>query len=329
MVSFSGVSVSAVDYTLPGSSQYGPYNNVGLNGLLTVYVNVTLINTAPYPKFIIVNPYYDFKVYRNNDSEWIVGYYNPATGEVSHNVSKAVWERTLNYHFGFWIQPYEVVKVQFAITKLHRYYVTFEPYQTNCPGDTGLQVLSYENGTVVGGKVGVAQDLNYPLCGVVYPELLNYPMVINFNKIMLSMDRYIEVLKYNGVVKFTVTNVPSVLGSNGTVQFPVYFALAEPVVFPNAETYDYYPNYTMTYSQYIKEFIWKVRGMNPPKRKPVSVNTTTTLFHLTNTLISGVSVPTFRNPEPREFKFDFPVWIVFMNRQFELTYRVSWTNSGR
>jgi len=331
IVSIQWVSVSAGSYTLPGySPEYGPYNNIGLSGLLTLDFNVTIINTAPYPKFVIINPFYDFKIYRNNGSEWMVGYYNTTTGDMSYNVSLATFSSALNYQFGFWIQPYEVVKIEFAKTELHRYYVTLDDYRTDCPGNTGLYIIEYDNGTLTGGRTYHYEDLNFPLCGVVYPRLLNYPTVIDFNRVMLSMDNYLKILKYEGIVRFKITNVPNVEEENATPKFPVLFAVSEPVIFPNAKTYDYYPNYTMTYSQYISEFIWKEKGMKPPERRELPEQTVETgLFKLTDTLISGVSVPSLKKPRPREFDFDFPIWIVLTTDGFEVSYRVSWTNSGR
>ncbi|EEB73550.1 hypothetical protein [Thermococcus sp. AM4] len=314
-------------YNLPGEN----YNNIGLSGQLIMYVNVTLINLAPYPKFIVANPLYDFKVYRQNNGEWLVGTFNETRGEMVYQLSPETLNNTLNYRVGFWIYPYETVKVQFSITEAHKYYIKLKDYKDSCPTDVGLYILNYENGTFTGGKIHTYENLNYPICGVAYPQLLNYPLVIRFNEVLPSMDGYIKMLKYEGIVKFKLTDVPDSTDDNSTsnVEFPLFFAVSQPVIFHNATMTDYQPPYSMKYSDYLN-FILGYRGFTTPKtpqNKPR--NSSNGLFKLTDSLISGTKIKKPEIHAPAVKPLDFPIWVVYMGKDvntLEISYRVEWNN---
>ncbi|WP_297500879.1 hypothetical protein [Thermococcus sp.] len=316
--------VSAQSYSIPGTYGYLTYNNIGLAGEVMLDINVTLINLAPYPKFVIINPRYDFRILRS-DNEF--GYTYRVGNTIEGRISLYTVNHSLNYMVGFWIMPYETVKINFGINSNASYTVEMLNYNNPC-GDIGhIDSVTFTNGTLSHIYVNIPPgEIDRLTCGVVSPQLLNYPKIMSIRSMLPFLDRYIKVLKVEGVVKFKVTNVPD--ENNST--FGVFFAIAPPILFSDAKTYDYYPNYTMTYSEYIKDFIWKFRGLEPPQeRKKPEINVTSNIFHLTNSLISGVRVPSFAQKPRRRAGFDFPVWIVLMRKEIEITYHVSWTNSGR
>ncbi len=316
--------VSAQSYSLPGAYGYLNYNNIGLAGETTLDINVTLINIAPYPKFVVLNPRYDFKILRS-DKEF--GYTYRVGNTIEGRISLYTLNHSLNYMVGFWIMPYETVKINFRINSNASYTVDMLDYQSPC-GETGhIDSVTFTNGTLSHLYINIPPDeIEKLTCGVVYPQLLNYPKIMSLKSMLPFLDRYIKVLKVEGLIRFKVTNVPN--EDNST--FGVFFAMAPPILFSDARTYDYYPNYTMTYSEYVKDFIWKFQGAEPPRRRNVpEVNATSNLFHLTTSLLSGVSVPRYKPKSRRRARFDFPVWIVLMKKDVEITYRVSWTNSGR
>ncbi|HIP75547.1 MAG TPA: hypothetical protein EYH13_05410, partial [Thermococcus paralvinellae] len=57
--------VNGEDYPLPGSDY-----NIGVKAEVMVDLNVTLVNAAHYPKFVVVNPRYDFIVHRKGSDEF-------------------------------------------------------------------------------------------------------------------------------------------------------------------------------------------------------------------------------------------------------------------
>lgn len=322
------VFVSSETYTLPGEN----YNNIGLRGQLMMSVNVTLVNLAPYPKFIVVNPLYDFKVYRGDNGEWLVGYLNETSGEMVYTPSPKTLGNTLNYRIGFWIYPYETVKVEFSITSEHEYYLPLRDYRDSCPEDVGLYILEYENGSLVGGRMHSYKNLDYPICGVAYPQLLNYPLVIRFNEVLPSMDGYIKMLGYEGVVKFKITDVPDSADDNSTskIEFPLFFAVSQPVIFHNATMSDFQPNYSMKYSDYLN-FILGYRGLKTTRSssQEPQKDTSDGLFKLTNSLISGTTIKKPEIKEPVVEPLDFPIWVVYMGKDvntLEISYRVKWNN---
>ncbi|WP_048810976.1 hypothetical protein [Thermococcus gammatolerans] len=315
------------EYTLPG----GNYNNLGLEGQLMMSINVTLINLAPYPKFIVLNPFYDFKIYRRNNGEWLTGKFNETRGKMVYHVSPETMNNTLNYRVGFWIYPYETVKVQFSITEAHHYYIQLKDYRDSCPTNVGLYILRYENGTLTGGEINTYENLNHPICGVAYPQLLNYPLVIRFNEVLPSMDGYIKMLRYEGIVKFKLTDVPDRADDNSTsnVEFPLFFAVSQPVILYNATMTDYQPPYSMKYSDYLN-FILGYRGFTTPQvsqekpRRPSNG-----LFKLTDSLLSGTTIKKPEVNAPVVKPLDFPIWVVYMGKDvntLEISYHVEWNN---
>jgi hypothetical protein len=254
--------------------------------------------------------------------------YNNRLGDrIIGSISLYTVNHSVNYMTGFWIMPYETVEITFRISSNASYTVPLRDYESAC-GETGhINGVTFSNGTLQSVNVYIpAGEIDRLTCGVVYPQLVNYPRIVSLRSMLPFLDRYIRVLRAEGVVHFRVINVPN--EDNST--FSVFFAMAPPLLFSDAKVYDYYPNYTMTYGEYIKKFVWAFRGMEPPKgEEMVEPNVTSKVFRLTPILLSRVSMPTLGKHPKFEPKFDFPVWIVFMKREVEITYRVSWTNSGR
>lgn len=329
---FLSTSVVAEEYSLPGSvpGKGGlKYNNIGLLGEILVNLNVTLVNTAPYPKYVVVNPRYDFEVFREDGGEYQHNYRTPS-GEIVGVVSRKLLSKSVNYLMGFWIAPRETVVVNFKITSNASYVVSLIDYTDSCGGVGKINHLSYDNNGSLGSLIVNKGDLQYLVCDSVYPPLINKPIFLDFKAMFPLSDKDIEVLGYEGNVTFRITNVPNYY--NKDKLFSVFFAVAQPVIFLGAETYNYSPNYTMTYHQYISEFVWKYRGVELPERKNVSVSLPeNSLFKLTDSLISGVKVGALSEVEKKPHTGpDFPVWIIFMGDQVNLTYSVSWNNnSGR
>ncbi|WP_456365364.1 hypothetical protein [Thermococcus sp.] len=327
VLSLLSLSLPAVaeDYTLPG----GTYNNIGLSATLTLDVNVTLLNLAPYPKFIVVNPLYDFKVYRMGNSETMV-YSNTTSGGFAHILPPDLSKNTLNYRVGFWVYPYETVKVEFSITRVHNYALPLQDYSDPCGTNVGLILLRYENGTLVSGEVGESNDLSSPTCGVIYPQLLNYPMVINFNQLLPSLDGYIKMLKYRGRVGMVIKDVPDSTDDNSTVnrEFPLFFALSEPLLFQGAGEDNYTPPYSMMYSDYLN-FILGYRGFSMKRTHESVKKPENSLFKLTDRLLSGGSVPSPKKPNVSAKPLDFPIWVIYMGRgvnSLSIEYDVWWDN---
>ncbi len=320
----------AQDYTLPGTLSGGrSYNNIGLMGEIAINLNVTLVNTAPYPKYVLVNPRYDFRVFRGNGSEYLYNY-RTSTGELQSVVSRELLSKSVNYFVGFWLAPYETVVVNFKITMNSSYPVPLLDFNSPC-GDMGrLTKLTYENGTLVSAVLNNNGGLDKLVCGSIYPQLINRPIFLSVRSMFPILDRNIKVLRYNGVVDFRITNVPNFYSDDKL--FHVFFAVVQPVVFLDGKTYDYKPNYTMTYREYLRRFVWDYSGINKPQKKTINVTMPeNNLFKLTDTLLSGLKVVSFRGVDERPYNGpNFPVWVVFMGDRIDITYRVSWNNnSGR
>jgi len=310
--------VGAVTYTLPGELPNGlTYNNVGLVGELMVNLSVTLVNTAPYPRYVVVNPRYDFRVIREDGTEYLYNY-RTADGELVGVVSKDLLSRSVNYMMGFWVAPYETVRVDFSITQNSSYEVPL--LDVNAPCAPHVIEVTYYNGTLSSVVINNDYDIGTLLCGPVYPQLLNAPMVMSVRSMFPLLDRSVKILEYEGVVDFRITNVPSY--NSDDKLFRTFFAVAQPVIFTGAETYDYRPNYTTTYSRYLELFLPVKK--RPERRVELPENN---LFQLTDTLISGVSIPGVV-VERKPLAPDFPVWVVFMTDRVDITYRVSWS-AGR
>ncbi|ASJ09815.1 hypothetical protein A3L12_00100 [Thermococcus sp. P6] len=304
--------VSAATYSLPG----GTYNNIGVMGEVLVDLNVTLLNIAPFPKFVIVNPRYDFTVYRLDKGESVTSFLSNDT--VFQSISNAQ-RTTLNYYTGFWIMPYETVVVNFRITSNHSYVIPALDYRTVCGDYAKITSVEYNGSNLSEGVVQGLDDIGVLTCGVLYPQLINTPKVIYLRGMFPINDGYVKILKYEGDVTFRLTNVPNEAGI-----FNTFFAVAIPVIFNGANVTDFTPNYTMTYKEYMEEFVWRYKGLNRPQRSQPVFPSVPGMFQLSDSLISGIPVGVSGPGSERRVDFDFPVWIVFMGRSVDIAYHVSW-----
>ncbi|NJE61823.1 hypothetical protein [Thermococcus sp. 21S7] len=146
-----------------------PASGGSLNGIVMIDVNVTVVNTAPFPKFLVLNPNYDFRVYRLGGNE-------TSTGFVAGSKTQ------LNYNPGIWLMPYETVVINFNITKTESYGLP----QVSCTGGDGTHLA----------------------CGVVVPQLINSPSQLSAKSMFPIMDDHIKVLSYEGAVRFVVSSPP-------------------------------------------------------------------------------------------------------------------------
>jgi len=97
--------VSAGVYTIPDPN--GKYNNIGIQAYVLMDLNITLINRGPFDKFILVNPAYNYTIMRNRgDSMEITG----SSGRIIY-LDLNLERNMLNYYIGFWVKPYETVKI--------------------------------------------------------------------------------------------------------------------------------------------------------------------------------------------------------------------------
>ena len=318
--------VFAASYTLPGQTSDGkPYNNIGILGEVAVSLNVTLVNTASFPKFVIVNPRYDFTVLRRGGETGV--YSENKGGSVSHVVSD-LGRNILNYYVGFWIMPYETVVVNFEITFNNSYVIKTFDFSSICGDSAKIKSVAYDNG--VSGVILPLDDPSVLTCGVMYPPLVNTPEVINPESMFPLLDKHIKVLGYSGKVVFRLTNVPN----NGDGPFWVYFATAVPVIFKGAQVYNFTPNYTMNYSEYMRVLLGDYIGLDYTKTKTDGNSrdsdngVSSGMFQLSDTLLTGVSIRTSVEVPKKKFDFDFPVWIVFMKNRVEISYFVRWSPGG-
>nr|WP_240911813.1 hypothetical protein [Thermococcus sp. M36] len=314
--------VRADSYVLPGSTAVGKYNNIGVLGEVMLDINVTVINVAPFPKFVVVNPRYSFRVYRMGNVEY-GDVYRDASGNIVSVAPPDLTRNTLNYFVGFWLMPYETAVVNFKITSNSSYAINPVDYESHCGNVGKITEVEYTNGTFAGGKVYTG-DIEPVLCGVIYPQLINSPRIMYVRGMFPILDSYVRVLKYEGTVRFRLTNVPNEGGD-----FYTFFAVAVPMIFPEADMYGFTPNYTMTYRGYTEEFLPKYLGLDTPRRpEPQPQGTGLTLFQLSPTLLSGPSLNTLEIRPPEDAGLDFPVWVVLMGNSLEIEYRVKWT-AGR
>ncbi|GEM_PF-850675 len=321
------VPVLASSYTLPGTDpieKYKHHNNIGIRGELTIDLNVTLINTAPFPKFVMINPRYDFKIYRNGYNEYMYGVRNNE-GTTIHYINDFS-ANTLNYHLGFWIRPYETVVVNFQITDNTSYLLNLADYKSLCGGGQ-ITNLTFINGSVVNGKVNVDETLSNPICDVFYPQIINTPQVVDITSILPLIDGYVKILKYSGVVNLKLINVPD--ESN---EFWSLFGISLPVIFSGAAHYDFKPNYTMTYNEYMEKFVQEYKGINihPERREKPPESLTANMFSLTDNLLTGISTPTLTHSEEKTANFmDYPIWIFWLGKNVDIKYHVSWNNEEK
>ena len=339
----SGTSLaSAESYTIPGSynptGAYDiPYNNIGISELVTIDLNVTLVNTGQYPKFVIVNPRYDFKVYRLDGSENMT---SMILGGHIYHVPGDMEKISLNYYVGFWIMPYETVLVSFRITDQNPYVVETRDYMSIC-GNGKITEVNYTNGEFMGGVIKELPEVSFITCGVMYPQLINSPHVMYLKSMFPLMDSSIKVVKYDGVVRMKLTNVPGnprpcVSGDceegafGKKADFWTLFAVTVPLLFPDGKMYDYTPHYTMTFREYMEKYMSFAKRSTP---QPGSQNAPqlSGMFTLSNRLLTGVTVNPTSTSKPRigmDSEKDLPVWIILMKGEVEITYRVSWRTGG-
>ena len=311
----------AFSYTLPGTDpteSYKHHNNIGIRGELMIDLNVTIINTAPFPKFVMVNPRYDFKVYRRNNGEYVYGVRN-TSGTTVHYVGNFS-ANTLNYHLGFWIRPYETVVVNFRITNKTSYLLPMSNYNTLCGGGQ-ITDLTFTNGSVTKGKVSVNDKLSNPICDVMYPQIINRPEVVDITSLLPLIDGYVKILKYSGTVTFRLINVP-----DENDEFWSVFAVSIPAIFTGASHYDFEPNYTMTYNEYMDKFVEEYRGVKIEKRAPETLQSSNNLFSLTGNLLTGVPAAAPLPVKKNSTLMDYPIWIIWLGKSLDIKYNVSWNN---
>lgn len=247
----------------------------------TVDLNVTLVNAGPFYKFVLINPDYNYTLFRKGEDIGIVN------------------------NLGFWIAPYETLQVNVKI---------------NEPLSTGT----------IGGVEG--PNLFY---SPIYPQLILYPQKYYAVDTFFISDGYVKVLKYSGRVKVTVKN-PSPENSK-------YIAIGLPVLFEGGEMSDFTPEYTMKYSEYVdtilSQYAQYVREYMPEYLNRTSEGSSDTLSELSSRIVvfSGTGLLSGSKEEPElidtskksELKFDYPVWIVFLGDELEITYSIKWENLMR
>ena len=218
--------VGASSYSLPGNTPIGSYNNIGILGEVMMDVNVTVVNTAPFPKFIVVNPRYSFRVYRGQNNEYLYTF-REENGKFVHFLPSNIYKKnTLNYFVGFWLMPYEVAKINFILDENSSYVIDVMDYNAQC-GEVGkISSLTYSNGTLSEGKIYSGEDIENMFCGVLYPQMINTPMFLSVDSMFPLLDGHVRILGYDGRVKFKLTNIPNEGGD-----FYVFFAFSIPIIF--------------------------------------------------------------------------------------------------
>ncbi|MFA4701082.1 hypothetical protein [Pyrococcus kukulkanii] len=289
-------------------------NNIYLTGTVEMELNVTLVNLGDTPKYIMVNPRYQFEVIRENRTEFL--YHNSTGATIIGNPTKTL----LNYRPGFWIYPHEVLKVRFFINEIDKIPIPlYDYYQPYCTGYAYIE----------GDKLRINVPVGFytvPICDVLYPQLLNRPIYLYPEALFNVKDFSVVMHGYKGIVKFKIVH-------NSTLGLPIrdVFAVAPPILFPNARIYGYFPSPTMSYSEYldyVKGF-WK---LNIPKILLPTKNLTDeiVLYGLTDDLLtSKFEIPRVKNV--KQINVEYPIWIIWLgdNSTFEITYKFEWgTNKG-
>ncbi|ALM76112.1 hypothetical protein [Thermococcus barophilus] len=307
---FLNASVTGEDYPLPG----GDYNNIGIKASLYIDLNITLINTAPFPKFVIVNPYYNYIIYREN------GEVLREIGNVSY-ITPAL--NTLNYLPGFWVNPYETLKVEVMVRDDNVIDLPLKEYKSAFPHSI---TIVYPNTTSVVYYVKTEKDVQNFFYGTVYPQLLLTPRYyFDVQTSFFGRDGDIKILKYDGEVTLVLQNIPNKYGL-----FRTLFAVGLPAVFENANHYGFTPEYTMRYSEYVSEFLPSFLGVKEePKTQNVSKKEFN-LYPLSNKLLSGKKIENIKQSKTKLESFDYPVWIVWLGSSpLEIKYHVSWNNDEK
>ena len=247
----------------------------------TVDLNVTLVNTGPFYKFVLINPDYEYTLLRNDSEIEIVN--NP----------------------GFWIAPYETLQVNVKINE------------------------TLSTGTINGVK---GSNIFY---GPIYPQLILYPQKYYAVDTFFISDGYVRIVKYSGTVKVMVEN-PSPENSK-------YIAIGLPILFEGAEMSNFTPEYTMKYSEYVdtilSQYAQYVKEYMPEYLDRSSEGSPSALSELSSRIVvfSGTDLLSRSKEEPElveipkkpELKFDYPIWIVFLGNELEITYDVKWENLMR
>ncbi|USS41136.1 hypothetical protein NF865_02695 [Thermococcus aggregans] len=207
---------------------------------------------------------------------------------------------------GFWIAPYETLQVNVKI-----------------------------NETLSTGTISGVEGSN-PFYNPVYPQLILYPQKYYAVDTFFISDGYVKVVKYSGTVKVTINN-PSPETSK-------YIAIGLPILFEGAEVSGFTPEYTMKYSEYVgtilSQYAQYVKEYTPKYLDRSSESSTNTLSELSSRIIvsSGTDLLSRSKEGPEllgrvykkpELKFDYPVWIVFLGDNLEITYDVKWENLMR
>lgn len=281
-----------------------PLNNIDLQPFLKLTMNVTLVNTGEYPKFIAVNPTYDFKTFREGDENLL----HNTTDLIQ--LSKA--NLILNKRVGFWIYPHEVLKVEFSI---------------NIPMDLGELYLQdyadlcYPDYTITWSTKRITYPPSLgvgPLCEVVYPHLINYPILVDLTSFIQVRDPEIVIYSYSGEVEFTITNRgPKTM-----------FAVALPLIPVDAKIYSITPNPDMNYTEYMGKFLPTYLKSQVQNAK-FNLTQESVLFEYTDTLLSTMSSQQnlIQNSiTTNEDIVDYPIWIVVLgeNSSFDIKYKFQW-----
>lgn len=276
-------------------------NNINLVGIVQIEMNMTIINTGDLPKFVIVNPRYNFQVIRENMSEVYSG------SEIT-----SPEKNVLNYRLGFWIYPHEVVKVKLSLNTS----MPLTHFQTPlCAGRIFVE----------GDRpfVEVPDTFEMPICEVLIPQLVNSPMYLTPESFFLTRDQSLVLYSYEGVVTFKIKHE---LPPN--LRFRDVFAVSPPILFLNAKVYSYYPRPTMNYTEYLK-FIREEFGLDVPKPVKLNITEDTILYDMKLGLLStSQTLPQIQKPRFEEI--DYPVWIVWLGSgsSIEIRYRFEWRLGG-
>ncbi|AEC52183.1 hypothetical protein PNA2_1268 [Pyrococcus sp. NA2] len=296
---------------MPASSQESR-NNIYLTGIVNLELNMTLVNTGDTPKFILINPRYQFQVIRENLSEW------SNTIEPDQIYINAPRKNILNYRVGFWIYPHETVKVRLIINESYPLIVSFRDFKSQgCTGE-----IYVKNGKAF---INVPQDYIMPVCEVIFPQLLNYPKYIAPEG-AFSWDPSIVLYKYEGIVQFKIIH-------NSTCEQQIFrdvFAVAPPLLFPNAKVYDFTPHPTMSYLEYIKYLKLTYSPSNLENmNKKFNIDTDTVLYDMKLGLMSTkVKTPTIESVKLK--KVDYPIWIIWLGdgSSVEIKYKFMWVRGS-
>ncbi|MFA4647141.1 hypothetical protein P8X24_07815 [Pyrococcus kukulkanii] len=284
-------------------------NNIYLTGTVELELNVTLVNLDDAPKYIMVNPRYQFEVIRENRTEFL--HHNSTGASIIGNPAKTL----LNYRPGFWIYPHEVLKIRFFINEVDKIPVPlYDYYQPQCTGYAYVE----DHDLRINVPVGFYAT---PFCDVLYPQLLNNPIYLYPEALFNVKDFNVIMYSYEGTVKFKITH-------NTTLDLPTrdVFAVAPPILFPNAEIYGYSPSPTMDYSEYLEyvKSFWKLKApktLSPPSNSKGE----TVLYDITNDLLTS-KFEISRVKDVKPVKIEYPIWIVWLgdNSTLEITYKFKW-----